>query len=288
MKFIVLVVLSFLFTDLQAVEDTFHSQYLSWVAEYKNSKVPPVYCPACLTNAERKSNAKIFATYSQDERDAVVLVNLYTQDMGGDSSKQIYRNLNAQLREGNPKSLINNFANLLNKAISILSSKSKVDCYNRVFRGMKCCDEINTNKNIHIFPEFLSTSREVSKAFQFGFCDGVCQVLVVFRNVPVSHGLSISAYSAFLEEDEVLLKSNTRLHISKNYNVTATPGDEQKIQTELKNINFPLDGKVKVFIEGYPDAAVKAKCASISSGTVLSASWAFLAITFFPASFIGQ
>lgn len=235
---LLVIITVFLFEESRALEGNFHVRYESWVEKYKTSNDPPRYCKSCLELAENK--ARSFSDYSQMERDAVVLINLYTQNMTDD--KKIYKHLNSQLRSGHLTQLMREYKELLGMSITMLSSKSR-KCFNTVFRGTDC-QTIGKGKQEHVFPEFLSTSTDVDIAFGFGFDGSACKELIVIKNVMHKHGLFVEPYSDFPDEGEVLLKSSTKIRITKYYD-----GDKSRIKNVTTHLGLSSD--VQVYVEGF-------------------------------------
>lgn len=150
----------------------------------------------CVTKAMQKANS---FSNTEDNKHAVALINLYTQDCKL-TSGILYGVLNSNLRSGQPKPIWKRTEDLLNQGISLLGMSTFTDLY----RGCTNTLQFQPGTPYH-FSQFISTSTDISVAKQFAG-NGANALIFFIKN---ARGLSIQQFSQFPSEKEVLLKSSS-------------------------------------------------------------------------------
>ncbi|KAK3100153.1 hypothetical protein FSP39_015408 [Pinctada imbricata] len=182
----------------------YHSKYEDWKNEYKGKFGR---ASDYLGIAQQKSNDNAFHHYSRTEKDAVEVINLYTQ-----GPPQIYRTVNEQYRRGFVEKIWKDYAALLNEALDILRKYSNHGCkrYREVYRrttvlpdGIPGTTVLKGFTSSSLYPNPGTMDFGVRRDCQK---EG-CQVLLVLND---AEGLYVKEYSRYPEEEEVIIKLNSK------------------------------------------------------------------------------
>ena len=170
--------------------------------------------------------------YTSRENAAARIVHMYTQP-----ETCFYGVLDNQLRSGRLDAYFCKYADLLNKAIDILSEKGWVH-EEEVYRATYECDEIEGEEKTTL-KGFTSTSTDPLVPFNIITFD--CMTYMVIKGVS---SLSVEFVSDFPAETEVLLKRNYAM------DVLEMNKDKTEIENEMKKyVQDPTKiGRVTTFV----------------------------------------
>ncbi|XP_028397104.1 uncharacterized protein LOC114520953 [Dendronephthya gigantea] len=187
----------------------------------------------CLNEAEEKSAT--FTSFSENEKKAVELVNIYTQECEAyenNDGKAFYAKLNENLRSGNPEPIWKTTGDLLSEGLILLGPGK----FSNLYRSCRCSTIVEGTQ--FSFHQFASTSSDAEAAFEF-LGSGKS-----FIHIIDATGTDIEEYSSFSNEKEILLRPEIYLNVEK------VETDSIRIRQEIKKLvpNKDPPNGVKEFV----------------------------------------